>query len=148
MKLYNFYVSFPIHQSSKEFMLCSMTSVVTAAHLSTLVATASECPVTIEVILFSHSNFWFNLYMIQSIWVFLDVLLISLISGGSTAHISNHDTSLKQFMWNTTAVTLNLSHSYCLALAIKNYFHSMKAARSQYTKNNTEAQNTSCGWNM
>jgi len=41
----------------KEFTLYSVTSVVTAAHLSTLDATASECPVTTEVILFSHSNF-------------------------------------------------------------------------------------------
>ena len=56
--------------------------------------------------------------MLKSYWynLFLGVLL----------HISNHDTSLKQFMWNTTAVCTNLPHSYCLALATKNYFTAWK----------------------
>ena len=54
------FISAAVH---KNLRCVPVTSVLTAAHLSTLVATASECSVTTEVILFSSSNFWYNPYI-------------------------------------------------------------------------------------
>ena len=66
------------------------------------------------------------------------------VSGGSTSHISNHNLSFKQCMWNATAVYTTLPQDSCLTPATKNYFHSMKCGTSQCTMNMTEAQTTSC----
>ena len=118
----------------KEITLCSVKSVLTGALPSILDLTASEYPVTREV------NFYFHpsisdqsVYDIQYLG---PCYSLTDIAGGSTLYFYNHNTSVKQCMWNTTTVYTSLPQNS----SHKHTFPSMKSVTSQCTVNNTEPQ--------
>jgi hypothetical protein len=120
-----------------------MNSVLSGAHLSTLVLTAYEYPVTREVF-----NFYFHPAISEPIPVLYTVLRQL---AKSYCYVWGLYTILLQSQHITEAVCMKsavyatIPQDSCLTLATKySFFHSMKCAPSQCTMNKTQAQTTSC----
>jgi hypothetical protein len=144
IKIYNFYIIFPMCKVLKRNCAVFYEILMTGAHLSTLVLTAFDYPVTtIEAI-----YFYFHPAIAESIPVLYTVFrhLFKCYSciWVSTLYFYNHNTLVKHCIWYKTAIHGTLPQDSCLMLATKYSFHSMKDATSQCTMNKTQAQTTSC----